>query len=46
MNLRKAEWKHIERQHRESGRRKARGGSRFGMKEQKGAAAWKNTRNS
>lgn len=47
MNRRKAEWKHIEKEHRETGRRQVRCGSRFGMKQQtKGAAAWKPTRNS
>lgn len=44
MNRRKAEWKHIERQRKGEIRRQARGGSRFGMKQTKGAAAWKPTR--
>ena len=40
MNRRKAEWKHIEKDRRETGRRQNRGGSRFGMQE-RGKALWK-----
>ena len=46
MNRRKAEWKHIEKERKPDGRKQSRGGSRFGMKQQKGAAAWKPIRNS